>query len=489
MSVALATAPDTRSDSDLELYVYEELRSGKSVVVEAYPGFGKTRLGSRVLGMFDRGVMSVRTHEEVSEVFGFLGSAKGVAYAYGKPKVCFRTGSFSYGFCRAMLMFGRCGSSVDSRDVAWLAAAFRTPEEVRREATRRRRCLYFAMRVLAHSGRRLVTTYDYIVSNPEILRGRDVAIFDEAQTLLGYVEEAVVVVNEGFVGFVSRALKSSAETRVLAYAVRAAYRRASGLHDFVENLEAVLSSAPRVEHQAASYAVGLLESVLDAYRRRWYASEGRTYYFMTSTLPSLARFSPKLMLGAYLPPPFVSTSNVVLRIRGEPRVEAVVDTDLSSEYELRGVETYAGYARKVAEYARGDVGNLAVFPSHSFMEEVVSRLGDSVRHRVIREPVGGAVPPGYILVDVAGGRYTEGVNLAGLGCVIACGLPYPEPDPVLGLLSRVYDCDMYTYVAMSRLVQAVGRIRGRGVAYIVDRRAAKHLDKLPPWISLASSPP
>lgn len=470
----------------LEGYIYEELRRGESVVLEAYPGFGKTRLGSRLLSLFERAVMAVRTHEEISEVFGFLGSPKGVAYAYGKPKVCFRTDSFSYGYCRAMNVLGRCQPKVESNDVAWVVAAFREPEEIRGEAKRRGRCLYFAMRTLAQTHKKLVTTYDYLLSNPETIRRRDVAILDEAQTLLEYVEEATIAVNDAFIEALSRSLKACGETRWMGYAVRAAYRKASGIHDFVDKIEGILASAPATSSPVASQALRTLEIVADSYRRRWYSADGKTFYFMTDALPSIAKFNPKLLLGAYLPPPFMRSSRAVLRVACEAKVKMVVDTDLTSQYEVRGEDTYSGYARKLAEYAKGDAGNLAVFPSHQFMEEVLSRVRDDLRSRIIREPAGDSVPPGAILVDVAGGRYTEGVNLRGLERVIVCGMPYPEPDPTLSLLSKVYDYDMYTYVALSRALQAVGRLRGRGVAYAIDRRFARHASEIPSWIEVVN---
>lgn len=471
---------------DLEGYVYDELKRGNSVVVEAYPGFGKTRLGARMLSAFERAVMAVRTHEEMSEVFGFLGSSKGVAYAYGKPKLCYRLDDFEYGYCRAMLSVGRCRPTPSNRDVAWVAATFRRPEDVREEAKRRNRCLYFAMRVLAQSHGKLVTTYDYLASNPSALKKKDVAILDEAQTLLDYVDEVVVAVDGTFVEYTARALKSDESTRFAAYALRVAYRRSAGIHDFVEKLETVLSGVGPVQSPVASLAVETLESIVESYRRRWYSSDGRVHYFMSSTLPSLARFEPKLLLGAYLPPPFLAAKNVV-RVHGGARVEMVIDGDLTSQYETRGEDVYAGYARKIAEYARSDVGNLAVFPSRAFMEEVLSRVGDDVRSRVLREPVGDSVPSGKVLVDVAGGSYTEGVNIRNLGCVIVCGMPYPEPNPVLSLVSRAYGCDMYAYIALSRTLQAVGRMRGGGVAYAIDRRFRNHMSKVPPWVNLRTA--
>lgn len=462
-------------------YVYDELRKGNSVAIEAYPGFGKTRLGSQLLTRFDRAVMVVRTHQEMVEVFNFVGKAKSIAYAYGKPKLCFRADNFSYGFCRAMLFFGRCDTKVTNRDVAWVAATFRKPEEIREESRKRGRCLYFALRILAQSARRVVATYDYLVSSPEVLDGKEVAVLDEAHTVLNYLDEASITVNEAFIEALAKDMKKNPDTRWLAYAVKAAYRRSANVHEFVDNLSTVYSSYSGPETDA----VKVIDAVLEAYRRKHYVSDGRTYYFLSDTLPRVARFEPKLLLGVYLPPMLVPATKNVIRVPGEPRVKLVVDTDLTSRYEERGEDVYTGYAKKLSEYVRDDVGNLAVFPSAEFMAEVLRRSG--ISGKVITEPMSGEVKPGYVLADVAGGRFTEGVNIRGIGNVVVCGMPYPEPDPLLDLATRAYRQDLYTYTALLRTVQAIGRIRGGGTAYAIDRRFAYYVDKLPKWVEVSSS--
>lgn len=485
--MATALAPRVNSDdSDAEQrrlldYTYDELRKGNSVAIEAYPGFGKTRLGSKLLTRFDRAVMVVRTHQEMVEVFKFVGGVRGVAYAYGKPKLCFRADDFSYGFCRAMLLFGRCDTRVTNRDVAWVAATFRKPEDIREESRKRGRCLYFALRTLAQSAKRVVATYDYLVSNPEVFNGKEAAVLDEAHTLLNYLDEASITVNGAFIEALARSMKKNPDTRWLAYAVKTAYRRSTNVHEFAENLSMVYSSYSGPETDATK----VIDAVLEAYRRRQYVSDGRTYYFLSDALPRVARFEPKLLLGVYLPPMFASAIKNIIRVSGEPRVRLVVDSDLTSRYEERGEYVYTGYAKKLSEYVRDDVGNLAVFPSAEFMAEVLRRSG--ITDKIVTEPVNGEVKPGYVLVDVAGGRYTEGVNIKGISNVVVCGMPYPEPNPLLDLATRAYSQDLYTYIALLRTVQAIGRIRGSGTAYTIDRRFAYHVDKLPKWIEVSSS--
>ncbi|MEM1693969.1 MAG: helicase C-terminal domain-containing protein [Ignisphaera sp.] len=474
---------DDSEQNHLLDYVYDELRKGNSLAIEAYPGFGKTRLGSRLLTIFERIVMAVRTHHEMAEVFSFIGRTRGVAYAYGKPKLCHRVNNFSYGFCRAMLLFGSCNTKITNNDVAWVAATFRRPEDIREEARKRGRCLYFAVKVLAQNAKRIVATYDYLVSNPELLIGREAVILDEAHTLLNYIDEAVISLNKTTIETLIGSLKLNNDTKWLFYAVRSAYKRSTNIHEFVENLSLAYSNYKGPDTEA----IRIIDAVLDAYSHGRYVSDGKTYYFLSNALPRVMKFEPKLVLGAYLLPMFTNSIKNIIRVPGEPRVRLAVDTDLTSRYEDRGEDTYTGYARKLSQYVRNDTGNLAVFPSTDFMLEVLKRL--SIVDRVVTEPVNQEVKPGYVLVDVAGGRYTEGLNIKGIGNVIVCGMPYPEPNPLLDLIAKTYNCDLYTYIAIMRTVQAIGRIRGRGTAYTIDKRFAHHLDKLPRWIDLTSSPP
>ncbi|MEM4583991.1 MAG: helicase C-terminal domain-containing protein [Ignisphaera sp.] len=482
----MTTSLASRMNSDTEQnrfldYIYDELKKGESVAIEAYPGFGKTRLGSQLLARFDRSVMVVRTHHEMMEVFKFISGTKGVAYAYGKPKLCFRTHDFSYGFCRAMLFFGRCNTNVTNKDVAWIAATFRKPEEIREESRKRGRCLYFALRTLVQNAKRVVATYDYLVSNPEILNRKEVVILDEAHTLLNYLDEAIIAINDAFIETIVKNMKKNIDTRWFAYAVKSAYKRSTDIHEFIENLSTVYSNYNGPETEA----VKVIDIVLEAYRHKRYIGNGKTYYFLSNALPQIVKFEPKLVLGVYLPP--IITIKNVIKISGEARVRLVVDSELTSRYEERSEDMYNGYAKKLSEYIRSDVGNLAVFPSSEFMSEVLKR--SKITDKILTEPVNGEVKPGYVLVDVAGGKYTEGVNIRGISNVVICGMPYPEPNPLLDLASRVYSQDLYTYIALLRTIQAIGRIRSSGTAFAIDKRFMYHIDKFPKWIDLTSSPP
>lgn len=431
--------------------------------------------------MVDRAVLAVRTHREMNEVFKFIGRARGTAYAYGKQKLCYRTEDFSYRYCHAMTLLGKCCKNVTNKDVAWIAATFRSPDSIRTESKMRNRCLYYAVRILAQNAKKVVTTYDYLVSHSEILNKKEVAILDEAQTILNHLEEAILTVNGGFIDVISKTLKTSPETKQLAYAVRSAYRKSTNIHEFIDKLSTILSTYSGSESELLS----VMDSIVSAYHRRRYVCDGKTYYFLTDSLPNLIKFEPKLMLGAYLPPMFLSTTKNVIRVSGEVKVKMTIDEDITSKYEERCEDTYLEYAKKLAKYVRGDVGNLAVFPSHQFMDEVLRR-SPNLLGRVIRNPIDDEVKPGLVLVDVASGKYTEGVNLKGVGNVIICGMPYPEPNPILDLISKTYNFDAYTYLALLRTIQSVGRIRGKGTAYAIDKRYSIHKDKIPSWIELTS---
>jgi len=462
-------------------YIYDELKNGNSVSIEAYPGFGKTKLGSQLLTKFDRAVMIVRTHQEIMEVFNFIGTTKNIVYAYGKPKLCFKTHDFSYGFCRAMILFGRCNTKIDNKDVAWLAFTFRKPEEIREEARKRNKCLYFGLRILVQKAKKIVATYDYLVSHPGSLDRKEVAILDESHTLLNYLDEAVVAVNGVFIEHLTKSMKNNLDTRWMAYAIKSIYKRSSNIHEFIDKLSTIYSSysGPDTEE------IKIIDEILQSYRRKHYiySRDDKTYYFLLDALPRIAKFEPKAILGAYLPPIFVSTTKNVIKISGEPRITTIVDTDLTSRYEERSEDTYIGYANKLSEYVRSDVGNLAVFPSIEFMSEVLKR---SKIDKVITDPIDGEVPSGYVLVDVAGGKYTEGVNIKGISNVIVCGMPYPEPNPILDLISNVYKHDLYTYIALLRTIQSIGRIRGNGTSYIIDKRYKQHINKFPKWIAVST---
>ena len=467
--------PNTLTDT-----ILDALKTHSTVILEAYPGYGKTKIAAKLLARAERGLVAVRTHNEIREVFKFLPDRKGVMYAYGKPKLCIKLRKFTYKACRVMNVFGRCPLNYTAEDVAWLAGTFREQDEIREYEKKRNVCLYKALRMLAGKAKKLVATYDYIVSNPQVTEGKDVLILDEAHTLLDYVDDAVIEVNTTFIEYLAKELRQSPETRALAYGLRSAYRKSTSITAFIERVDALLRNAPDTE------ATKTLEVMVDTYFRGWFYVQGSTFYFLTGTLPSIAKAGRKVLMGAYLPPFFFYNGKdcMKIRIEGEPRVKAYLDASITTRYEQRDEGLYKELAKKVASLVRENCGNLVVFPSHKLLENVMEHLPKELKARVVTERVD-ALQNGEVLVDVAGGKLSEGVNIANLSNVIVAGMPYPEPSPTLNLLSKVYGFNnVYTYLALLRTFQAVGRIRGEGTAYLLDTRYRKHTNMFPKWVEV-----
>jgi len=465
--------------------ILDAVKQGKSVIVEAYPGFGKTRLAAQLLSAVHRGVVAVRTHNEIFEVFNFLPDKTGTVYAYGRPKICYVQSEFSYRQCRLMRLMGRCNLSFDSRDVAWLAATLRKPSEIVDYEKKRGRCLHGAIRMLAKKARKVVTTYDYLASNSDILEGRDVVIFDEAHHILSYMDELVVEIDEPFVELMVESLKKSAETRPLAYALRAAFRKSSSVREFLEKLSGIVGGYPA---PAENDAVKLLDRIIVMYYSGKYHVEDGRLYVLTDTLPALAKLSNKVMLGVHLPPFFLSSERdaVHIVVEGEPKISVTIDSTLTTKHTERSEELFKEYAKKVEEYLTDACGNLVVFPSYSLMDEVGKHLSEAAKRRIVKPGESlEEIPRGSVLLDVAGGRFSEGVNIRNLCNVVVAGMPYPEPSPQMNLLSRVYGFDnVYTYIALLRMYQAIGRIRGAGRAVLIDKRFLTHKERLPKWVRL-----
>ena len=469
---------------DLVGRILEEVKAGKTVILEAYPGFGKTRTAALLLSQVNRGLVIVRTHNEIEEIFRFLPTTKGVIYAYGKPKLCFKFSNFSYKLCRSMIVLGRCRLDFNNKDIAWLAATFRKPEEIRDREKKHNKCLYRALRMLAHKSKKVVATYDYVVSNPTVMDNREVIVFDEAHNIMNYVEEVVVEINSIFIDYLTKELKKNLETRPLAYALRSIFRKSKNIADFIDRLTSLLSQV-----NVDGELVNLLDKIVNAYyNKRYYVANG-SYYFLTDTLPKIAKVEKKIFIGAFLPPIFFysSKNRERIKIEGEPRIQAYIDTSVTTKYTERDENLYKELGKKITEYIRDDSGNFIVFTSYEMMNNVLTYLPTAITRRIISNDLR-EVPKGGILVDVAGGKLSEGVNIRGLRNVIVVGMPYPEPTPTFNLLSKVFGFEnIYTYTALLRTFQAIGRVRTDGTAYLLDKRFSKHTDSFPSWIRVVGN--
>jgi DNA excision repair protein ERCC-2 len=184
----------------------------------------------------------------------------------------------------------------------------------------------------------------------------------------------------------------------------------------------------------------------------------------------------------------------------------VIGQGYSTRYTGRGPEMWARMAEAVRDTCAAAKGNVAVFaPSYAILREVRSALDDlaadghghgketvveepgwlkSDRDRVLDTLEGARKRKGGLLLGVLGGSFSEGVDFKDnlLSAVIVVGLPLAPPDLEVeaGIAyldtrhpgrGRAYG---YTYPAMSKVLQAMGRgIRGptdKCVVLLLDER-------------------
>ncbi|MEM1891237.1 MAG: helicase C-terminal domain-containing protein [Thermofilaceae archaeon] len=463
--------------------VAELLRRG-NVLLQAYPGWGKTRLATLLASEFKRVVIVERTIEEMREVA--LMSPVRVVPLYGREKVCplmreAEDGGLhlpSHVFCRVQRLFSACRYKYEATSelARFHASAFRSPDELIEEARRTGVCPYPTVVTLKKSSR-VVATYGFVFHHGDVLEDRDLVVFDEAHTLVEAVAESVKVYDEQYVEFIVEKLKRSKATRGLAYAVKQCWRRSSSFREFAECLERQPVSTEEVDE------------LIREYRSKRSYAEGKALYVVPSL--QLAGERGALFLSSYVPPfilDHVPNATVIDVPPPSTRLRAIIDDSLTSRYRERRDDVYRGYAEKIAEYASSNEANLVLFPSYEFMERVKSHLPSSILSRVVPREVVRTAGPGDIVFDVAGGTTTEGINPSPhLRRVIVCGLPYPPPSPILNALASLYGFDnVYTYMALQRVVQAIGRTRLRAgsLAVLIDRRYRAVLRFFPSFISV-----
>ena len=460
--------------SGTRMLTSSELEEG-NYVVEAYPGYGKTKLGVDLLLETGKGVFVTRTHQEIEEVLRF--SDNTIRPIYGKEKLCpiWRRGEdiSIYRYCRRMRILQACRYKyrADSKFIAWLAVETRKPDEIRERAKKTGVCPYPSILTLFRRLKLVATTYGFAFTFWGDILQRRPTFFDEAHTMLDVLVSMVECINDAFINTLFRSLKQSLETRPLAYAIRAAWRKAKTFPEFIDMLDRMAGDSEIIDSLIMAYYNGQVY-----WRGKW------GWWALKPRLPEYGA----LFLTAYLPPFLVkSIPNLkIIKVEGEQVLEAYIDTDLTSKYEERNEETYRGYAKKIEEYYLPDKANLAVFPSYEFMDKVLSMLSERIASKVRPAESIRDAKPGDIVVDVAGGVATEGVNpTPHLGRVIVAGLPYPKPDPTLNVYANIYGFDaVYTYLALLRVVQALGRLRFRGDAVLIDRRYKNVVDLFPPYI-------
>jgi len=461
--------------------VIEALKSFEEVVFEAYPGFGKTLLGIEVSRILGKCIYVTRTLAEVSTVISIadmLGVRAGPLY--GRMQLCHVLSSanprlFS-SLCRARRLLGMCREPV-SRDLVARAARALYPDELKSLASSFGVCVYRAHLLASLSRRVVVTTYEYIYNHPEIASKviDRIAILDECHTLVDSVERFVERISMEDLEILALELRRHSPR--LGYALRRAVRSSQSVEEALEKVVELYDSG--IEGGE------LLEPIVDAVRRSRIVvgSDGAAYVVKPLRL-SIGTL--RLYMTAYVPPALARGVHR-LSIEDPPiRVPTSIDTSITTRYSERSEKLLDELADIVASYIDREWATLVVLPSHALADEVRRRL--LVKGFRIAPPQAvHSVDRGAVVVDVAGGRATEGITPSrNLRKVIVAGMPYPPPDPRLEAASRVYGFDaIYTYIAMLRTVQAIGRLtRWGGEAVLIDRRFKNYVHLLPKWIYL-----
>jgi DNA excision repair protein ERCC-2 len=180
----------------------------------------------------------------------------------------------------------------------------------------------------------------------------------------------------------------------------------------------------------------------------------------------------------------------------ENRLSLIVPT-VTTAYKKRSPMMYEKIADEIARSVK-HVGNAAVFfPSYMLQKEIGSKVADRLEKPCIWEESGlskaekaelfsifsAQKERGAVLMGVVGGSFSEGVDFLGdlLHCAVIVGLPLERPTIQVKALINYYDKKFgkgweygYTYPAMNRVNQALGRViraeDERGVVVLLDER-------------------
>ena len=174
----------------------------------------------------------------------------------------------------------------------------------------------------------------------------------------------------------------------------------------------------------------------------------------------------------------------------------IITKDITTKYEKRNETEFKKIAKRIEQIVDNIPGNTAIFfPSYKFLDLVVPFI-EFDKPIIKQEP--GISPEqinnllekfrkkskqGAVLLGVTGGSFAEGIDFPGndlLG-VIVVGIPLKEPNLETNALIRYYDLKFgkgwdygYTFPAMSKAVQAAGRVirdeKDKGVIVFMDDR-------------------
>ena len=464
-------------------YVVDELRHRGSVVFEAYPGFGKTFLGLMTIQRVGRGTYVTRTISEIKTVLE-IGAKLGVEVSplYGRMQLCTRIENaksveeFS-ALCKAMRVVGTCSEPI-SRELIEIVTRLRDPDELKKVARERGICIYKAHLVASLRNRCVVTTYEFVSMHSELFNdlNRDVVVYDECHALVDMAERFVVKVDRWNILGIATSVKDAYPK--LCYALRSVAKRSSSALDLLHSLEKLIESG--IE------GVEIIEPLVDCFRKNlyYYDKEEDAVYLVRK--PEIELGKLRLFMTAFVPP-FIVSGKSFIRVEDPPiKIPTYIDRSITTRYQERGEDFIYRVFEVAVNHIDKECANLVVVPNKVIAEEL-SRMLMSKGFRVAPPDNIDRVGAGTVVIDVAGGRATEGVTPSKeLKKVIVVGMPYPPPNPVLNALSKVYGFhNVYTYIALLRTVQAIGRLmRWGGRAVLADRRFAHFIEKFPPWIEI-----
>ena len=175
----------------------------------------------------------------------------------------------------------------------------------------------------------------------------------------------------------------------------------------------------------------------------------------------------------------------------------IYDPSVTTRYEVlrrdpRMAEEIAHRVRRILDEV--DRNAAVFFPSYDLLNRIWPMVGipgayvddGSLGQAELMRMFSDFLEGGGVLVSVAGGRLAEGMDYPGtkLELVILVGIPYPKPTAKARAIERYYSDrgkngwrHAFEAPAARRMLQAIGRLirseRDRGVAVILDRRAAR----------------
>lgn len=463
--------------------VLDSFKRNDSVIFEAYPGFGKSFLGLSVLRAFNTGLYVTRTIAEMNVVMN-IGELMNIDIRplYGRTQLCTKFSSIEvvelfYKLCRAHRVVGLCKESTE-KEIVDKFSSIRDPEEVKALGKALGVCPYRPHLLASLSKRYVVTTYEFVVHHRTLRQlDRDVAIYDECHSILDLVDLYVQKLDRYELTAMAENIRNYFPK--LAYILKSVAKRCESVDELLDTLVKVVEEG--IEGSE------LFDDIVSAYlsNRVYIDRDTDTAYLLVKHI-ELELGRRKLYMTAYVPP-FLITKKVFVRVEDPPlRIPVTIDTSLTSRYTARGPDFAQKLAEVILQYIDRGCANLIVLPSKKLSEDV-ERILLAKGFRIAPPQAIDKVSEGTLVIDVAGGIATEGITPSkALKRVIVAGMPYPAPDPKLNVLAKVYGFNnVYTYIALLRTVQAVGRLmRWGGTAVLIDSRFAEYRSMLPSWIEV-----